>query len=123
MNSFVKILRELNFVLLVRILYEQFIQLMKWFTGDSIKLAAGFNVVISPYFLHRNPELFPDPMTFDPERYTPEECAKRHPYAYIPFSAGPRSCLGEKIMPTFLATYQFYDRNVSQNIKLCFFFF
>jgi cytochrome P450 len=63
-------------------------------TLGGYTLPKSTNVMISPWVMHRLPRLWPDPERFDPERHTPEAEGKRHRYAYLPFSAGPRFCLG-----------------------------
>jgi len=57
-------------------------------------LPAGTTVSIAIYAIHHNEEHFSDPESFKPERFLPEQSAGRHPYAFIPFSAGPRNCIG-----------------------------
>ncbi|XP_058978260.1 cytochrome P450 4d1-like isoform X2 [Musca domestica] len=60
-------------------------------------IPAGTNIGISPLQLGRLEELFPDPDTFKPERFEAGYSTERlNPYAYIPFSAGPRNCIGQK---------------------------
>ncbi|GFQ97627.1 cytochrome P450 4V2 [Trichonephila clavata] len=56
----------------------------------------GTNCFILIYSLHNDKEVFPDPEKFDPDRFLPENFAKIPEYGYIPFSAGPRNCIGQK---------------------------
>ena len=64
-----------------------------WVPGGHIP--AGSDIFISPFFLHRRPDCWPDPERFEPLRFTDAETAHRHRAAYIPFSAGPRKCIGD----------------------------
>lgn len=52
-------------------------------------------VLLSPYVTHRRPDVWDNPEGFDPDRFTPEANAKRHPCAYFPFFAGPHKCIGQ----------------------------
>jgi enediyne biosynthesis protein E7 len=56
---------------------------------------AGADLLMSPYVVHRHPRYWSDPEEFRPERFAPEAMSDTHRYAYIPFSAGPRHCVGE----------------------------
>uniref|UniRef100_A0A182NQA6 Cytochrome P450 n=1 Tax=Anopheles dirus TaxID=7168 RepID=A0A182NQA6_9DIPT len=64
---------------------------------DEHRLPAGTNAVVVVYQLHRDPHVFPNPDKFNPDRFVGSAGSEpRHPYAYIPFSAGPRNCIGQK---------------------------
>lgn len=58
------------------------------------RIPKGYTVTVSAHATHRLPEHWPDPEVFAPERFAAEACFARHPFAFIPFGAGPRQCVG-----------------------------
>jgi cytochrome P450 len=57
-------------------------------------VAPGTIMAICVYTVHRHPAFWQQPEAFDPLRFGPEADQRRHRYAYIPFGAGPRQCIG-----------------------------
>lgn len=63
---------------------------------EDVIIPKGTEYVIDIYSMHRNKNIWKfDATKFNPENFFPENIANRHAYAYIPFSAGPRNCIGE----------------------------
>jgi cytochrome P450 len=58
------------------------------------RIPAGANIVMSPWVRHRDPRFFPSPSTFDPRRWNSEATKNLPRFAYFPFGAGPRQCIG-----------------------------
>jgi cytochrome P450 len=58
------------------------------------RIAAGSEILIFPYITQRHPKWWQDPDVFRPERFAPENSGARPRYAYLPFGAGPRTCIG-----------------------------
>lgn len=63
---------------------------------DGRSLPAGSLISLNIYALHRNSSVWPNPEVFDPMRFSRDDVSHRHPYAYMPFSAGPRNYIGQK---------------------------
>ena len=64
------------------------------FFQDNYEIPKRSTAMIFIYQIHRDERYFPEPEKFVPERFLPDNSDKRHPYAYIPFSAGKRNCIG-----------------------------
>lgn len=62
---------------------------------SDVILDEGVKVVVPLYAIHHDPDIYPDPEVFDPERFTEENARRRHNYAFLPFGEGPRMCIGE----------------------------
>ena len=70
--------------------------------ADGYVIPKGTAVGVPHIALHRNPQVWPEPLEFNPERFFPENNQGRHPYAFTPFSAGPRNCIGNKFDVLYL---------------------
>uniref|UniRef100_A0A1Q3FRH5 Putative cytochrome p450 n=2 Tax=Culex tarsalis TaxID=7177 RepID=A0A1Q3FRH5_CULTA len=87
---------------------------------------SGTTVVIGTYKLHRREDIYPNPDVFNPDNFLPERTSNRHYYSYIPFSAGPRSCVGRKyamlklkvLLSTILRNYRIVSNLKESDFKL-----
>lgn len=71
---------------------------------DGIAVRAGTLILVSPFTIHRNPAIWEDPDTFDPDRFLPERVASHEKGQYIPFGMGKRACVGARMAMLELTT-------------------
>ncbi|XP_015595061.1 cytochrome P450 4g15 [Cephus cinctus] len=98
---------------------------VKLVSADYV-LPKGCTVVIPQYKIHRSKDYYNNPETFDPDNFLPEKIQQRHYYAYIPFSAGPRSCVGRKyamlklkvVLSTVLREYKILSDITEKDFRL-----
>jgi len=84
--------------------------------GDYL-MREGTLVIFSPYVIHRNPEVFPDPERCDPDRFAPAKEKQLPRLSYIPFSTGPHTCIGNnfallKMQAILITLLQRFDFDV-----------
>lgn len=72
----------------------------------------GMSIVIPVSGLHNDPNIYPEPEKFDPERFSKENIATRAPYTFLPFGEGPRMCIGKILLLTqnesIFKTYEYF---------------
>ncbi|XP_076659950.1 putative cytochrome P450 6a14 [Halictus rubicundus] len=66
------------------------------FNGTKVSIPVGTKLWIPAIAMHRDPDIYPNPEKFDPERFNESEKSKRHPMHYLPFGDGPRNCIGAR---------------------------
>jgi enediyne biosynthesis protein E7 len=66
---------------------------------------ANTDIFVSPYLVHRHPDYWDQPETFDPSRFSPEQKAARSRFCYLPFALGPRACIGEHFAMVEMITH------------------
>ena len=82
---------------------------------DNERIRAGTTVYVPTYAVHRHEKLWSEPDQFDPSRFKPEAAKRLDRYAYLPFGAGPRTCIGQNfalaeavaVLATLLRTFRF----------------
>jgi cytochrome P450 family 6 len=65
--------------------------------GTDVTVEKGMQIVIPVEAMQHDPEYFPEPDKFEPERFSEEAKSSRHHYVYLPFGEGPRLCIGKYI--------------------------
>lgn len=95
------------------------------FEVGGYTIPVGAMVFVSIWGCSRDERYYPDPEKFDPDRWLPENMKNRHPYAHIPFAAGPRNCIGQKfaqleekvMLSMMLRNYEIKSVDAREDVK------
>uniref|UniRef100_A0A914D137 Cytochrome P450 n=1 Tax=Acrobeloides nanus TaxID=290746 RepID=A0A914D137_9BILA len=95
-------------------------------TINGIEFKENFMFSVPIYAIHHDEKYYPNPDEFDPERFSPEEKAKRDPLAFLSFGYGPRNCIGMRFaefeiratLAYMIKHYKFYPAPNSPNLPL-----
>ncbi|KAL6267712.1 hypothetical protein P5V15_000783 [Pogonomyrmex californicus] len=93
---------------------------------NNYVLPKSTTVLVVQFLTHRIDKYYPNPTVFNPDNFLPEKMQQRHYYAYIPFSAGPRSCVGRKyamlklkvLLSTILRNYRITSNKSIDDFQL-----
>ncbi|KAF5301472.1 hypothetical protein FQA39_LY02201 [Lamprigera yunnana] len=99
-------------------------------TASGYKIPPDSLIQVHIYGVHHNPNVYPEPEKFDPERFSPDNCSRRHPFAFIPFSAGSRNCIGQRFamlelkaaLASIVRNYKLLQVDDASNLKGIFHF-
>ena len=95
---------------------------------EGIKIKKGQVVGVAIYAMHHDPDLYPNPEKFDPNRFSDENKKNRESVAFLPFGAGPRNCIGMRfalieiklLLASILSKYRFLPCDKTPVIQLFF---
>ncbi|XP_024083028.1 cytochrome P450 4V2-like [Cimex lectularius] len=96
-----------------------------YITTKGFLVPRSTNILICPLAVHFAEHIYHNATKFDPDRFNEENVRKRHPFAYIPFSAGPRNCIGQKfammemkvVLSTAIRYNYFHSHSTFENTK------
>ncbi|EZA56389.1 hypothetical protein DMN91_009791 [Ooceraea biroi] len=109
----------------VPIIARRLTENVKIVTGNYV-IPKNAEILLAPYITHHLEKYYRNPYVFDPDNFLPEKMQNRHYYAYIPFSAGPRSCVGRKfamlklkvLLSTILRNYRIISDKSDNEFEL-----
>lgn len=89
-HPFIEALRKYPIATQLSRVCENDYKIEKW----NLTIEKGVLVIVPTSAINMDPEIYPNPELFDPDRFTPDQIKTRHPMAFLPFGAGGRSCIG-----------------------------